>query len=124
MTIGNGLGLTLDPDSDIAPYEQVRRGVIELVNTGSLLAGSRLPTVRALAQELSLAPNTVARSYRELEAEDVIETRGRQGSFIKAHSDSTLQRAALLTVEHVAALRQLRVDDSHIKSLLDQALRR
>ncbi|WP_207843308.1 GntR family transcriptional regulator [Williamsia soli] len=120
----DGIGLQLDPDSDVAPYEQVRRGVIELVNSGRLLAGSRIPTVRALAQELSLAPNTVARSYRELEAEDVIETRGRQGSFIKAHADSALQRAALLTVEHVAALRQLRVDDGHIKSLLDQALRR
>lgn len=118
------IGLHIDPDSDVAPYEQIRRGVIELVTSGELLAGSRIPTVRALAQELSLAPNTVARSYRELEAEDVIETRGRQGSFVKAHADSNLQRAAQLTVEHVAALRQLRVDDGHIKSLLDQALRR
>lgn len=118
------IGLHIDPNSDIAPYEQIRRGVIELITSGELLAGSRIPTVRALAQELSLAPNTVARSYRELEAEDVIETRGRQGSFVKANADSTLQRAAQLTVEHVAALRQLRVGDDHIRSLLERALRR
>jgi DNA-binding transcriptional regulator YhcF (GntR family) len=117
------IGLTVDPDSDVAPYEQVRRGFIELINSGELLAGSRIPTVRALAQELSLAPNTVARSYRELEAEDVIETRGRQGSFVKAHADSNLQRAAQLTVEHVAALRQLRVEDTQIEALIKQALR-
>lgn len=117
-------GLRIDANSDIAPYEQIRRGVIELITSGELLAGSRIPTVRALAQELSLAPNTVARSYRELEAEDVIETRGRQGSFVKAHADSTRQRAAQLTVEHVAALRQLRVGDDHIRALLDRALRR
>ncbi|WP_235189678.1 GntR family transcriptional regulator [Williamsia sp. D3] len=84
MTHRRGAGmieLSIDPESDVAPYEQVRRGIIELVNSGRLLAGSRIPTVRALAEELDLAPNTVARSYRELEAEDVIETRGRQGSF-------------------------------------------
>lgn len=115
--------LSIDPESDVAPYEQVRRGIIELVNSGRLLAGSRIPTVRALAEELDLAPNTVARSYRELEAEDVIETRGRQGSFVKAHADSSVQRAAQLTVEHVAALRQFRVDDTQIEALLKQALR-
>jgi DNA-binding transcriptional regulator YhcF (GntR family) len=117
------IGLTVDPDSDVAPYEQVRRGIIEQVNSGQLLAGSRIPTVRALAEQLGLAPNTVARSYRELEADDVIETRGRQGSFVKAHADSSVQRAAQLTVEHVAALRQLRVEDTQIEALLKQALR-
>lgn len=124
MAAEQSIGLHIDPDSDVAPFEQIRRGVIELVTSGELMAGSRIPTVRALAQELSLAPNTVARSYRELEAEDVIETRGRQGSYIKADADSALQRAALLTVEHVAALRQLRVDDEQIRTLLNQALRK
>jgi DNA-binding transcriptional regulator YhcF (GntR family) len=118
------IDITIDPDSDVAPYEQVRRGVIELVNSGELLAGSRIPTVRALASVLDLAPNTVARSYRELEAEDIIETRGRKGSFVKAHADSTLQRAGELTVEHVSALRQLGIDDDRIRLLLDTALRR
>ncbi|HEY9312883.1 GntR family transcriptional regulator [Williamsia sp.] len=118
------IALVIDPNSDVPPYEQVRRGVIELVNSGELLAGSRIPTVRALASALDLAPNTVARSYRELETEDIIETRGRKGSFVKAHAESTLQRAGELTVEHVSALRQLGVDDDRIKTLLDKALRR
>jgi len=118
------IDITIDPDSDVAPYEQVRRGVIELVSSGELLAGSRIPTVRALAAVLDLAPNTVARSYRELEAEDIIETRGRKGSFVKAHADSTLQRAGELTVEHVSALRQLGIDDDRIRLLLETALRR
>ncbi len=124
MAADISIALTIDPDSDVAPYEQVRRGVIQLVNSGELLAGSRIPTVRALASALDLAPNTVARSYRELEAEDIIETRGRKGSFVKAHPESTLQRAGELTVEYVSALRQLGVDDDRIKSLLDKALRR
>ena len=44
--------------------------------------GHRLPTVRALAQELGIANNTVARAYRELEVAGAIETRGRAGSFV------------------------------------------
>jgi DNA-binding transcriptional regulator YhcF (GntR family) len=59
--------------------------------------GSKLPTVRALADELGLAVNTVAKAYRELEAEGVIETRGRAGSFVALSGDAAeraLQEAA------------------------------
>ncbi|MCS5717500.1 GntR family transcriptional regulator [Herbiconiux sp. CPCC 205763] len=56
----------------------------DAVASGELAAGVRLPTVRALAAELGLAVNTVARSYRELETDALIETRGRLGSFVAA----------------------------------------
>ncbi|WP_045821961.1 GntR family transcriptional regulator [Williamsia herbipolensis] len=114
--------ITIDPGSAVAPYEQVRMRIIELVGSGDLLVGTRLPTVRALADQLSIAPNTVARAYRELESAGVIETRGRNGSFIRARSDSATQRAQRLTVSHVAALRALGVDDAAIASMLRTAL--
>ena len=50
--------------------------------TGELAAGQKLPTVRQLASDLGLAPNTVARAYRELEADRVINTQGRRGTFV------------------------------------------
>jgi DNA-binding transcriptional regulator YhcF (GntR family) len=50
--------------------------------TGELAAGQKLPTVRQLASDLGLAPNTVARTYRELEADGVITTHGRRGTFV------------------------------------------
>ena len=81
----------LDPGSSVPPYDQVRRQVTELVRSGSLAPGDRLPTVRALAAELGLAVNTVARAYRELEASGVIETRGRSGSFV---TGDDVQRSA------------------------------
>ncbi|MCH5641949.1 MULTISPECIES: GntR family transcriptional regulator [unclassified Gordonia (in: high G+C Gram-positive bacteria)] len=115
--------LAIDPSSDRAPFEQVRLGIIELISTGALLAGERLPTVRALATDLNLASNTVARSYRELEAADVIETRGRQGSFVKAGRSTTLDAAARATVEHVTSLRELGVDDETIVSLVQRVVR-
>ncbi|MGV9480104.1 GntR family transcriptional regulator [Gordonia aichiensis] len=114
--------LRIDPAADRAPFEQIRVGVIDLVSRGELLVGERLPTVRALAADLDLAPNTVARSYRELEAAGIIETRGRRGSFIRAGSNTTLDDAQRATVEHVAALRAMGIDDATIVNLVRRSV--
>lgn len=74
--------LRIDPGSDIPPYEQVRTQVASMVATGVLVSGQKLPTVRRLAGDLGLAANTVARAYRELEADGVIVTQGRRGTFV------------------------------------------
>ena len=74
--------ITLDHRSPVPPYEQVREQIRDRVARGKLAPGTRLPTVRGLATDLGLAPNTVARAYRELEALGVIETRGRAGSVV------------------------------------------
>jgi DNA-binding transcriptional regulator YhcF (GntR family) len=76
--------LVIDPDSGVAPYEQLRTQVEAAVRSGALQPGTRLPTVRRLADDLGIAPNTVARSYRELERDGIIQTRGRNGSVIAA----------------------------------------
>ncbi|KRF35232.1 GntR family transcriptional regulator [Nocardioides sp. Soil805] len=70
----------LDPQSATPPYEQVRVQVAARITDGRLPAGSRLPTVRALAEELGLAVNTVARVYKELEADGLVATEGRRGT--------------------------------------------
>lgn len=116
-----GESLTIDPDGG-PPFEQVRSGIVELIRRGDLLVGQRIPTVRRLAADLDLAPNTVAKSYRELESAGVIETRGRHGSFIKAGQDTARDRAQQATVDHVAALRQLGVDDDTIVALVRQVV--
>lgn len=85
--------ITVDPKSPTPPFEQLRAQVAEQVRGGALAAGSRLPTVRRLAEDLGIAPNTVARAYRELEADGFIETRGRNGSFVRAQGDAAHQQA-------------------------------
>lgn len=75
-----------------------------------LPAGTKLPTVRALADQLGLAVNTVAKAYRELEAAGVLETRGRAGSFIALSADAaerSLQEAAAV---YAARARELGID--------------
>lgn len=86
---GDTVILTLDPSSDLPPFEQLRVQVIDAVMSGRLGAGAKLPTVRRLADELGIAANTVARSYRELERAGYIETRGRNGSTVAARNTAS-----------------------------------
>ena len=72
----------VDPDSPVPPFEQLRARLAQLIAAGQLAPGTRLPTVRQLAGDLGLAANTVARTYRALEADQLIDTRGRHGSFV------------------------------------------
>ncbi|GAA3070557.1 hypothetical protein GCM10020000_63850 [Streptomyces olivoverticillatus] len=78
------LQMTVDPDAAEPPYEQIRARIAERARSGALPVGYKLPTVRGFAEELGLAANTVAKAYRALEADGVIETRGRNGTFIAA----------------------------------------
>ena len=73
-----------DPSLPEPPYEQLRAQVASRVASGELEAGTKLPTVRGLAAELGLAVHTVARAYRELEADGVVVTEGRRGTFVAA----------------------------------------
>jgi len=93
------LVLILDPGSTVPPYEQLRSAVAGRVADGTLVAGTRLPTVRALAADLGLAVNTVAKAYRALESDGVIETRGRAGTYVA----STALAGLSAEVEQLAA---------------------
>lgn len=80
--------VTVDAASSTPPFEQIRAQFAARIAAGELVAGTRLPTVRGLAGELGVAVNTVARSYRDLEAAGLIETRGRAGSVVTAGGDT------------------------------------
>jgi DNA-binding transcriptional regulator YhcF (GntR family) len=98
MNDDDDLGIRLDGDSAVPPYEQVRLRIAELAATGQLAAGAKLPPVRALAARLGLAVNTVARAYRELEQAGLLETKGRAGTVVTARAART--PADLLTAAH------------------------
>jgi len=115
--------LTIDPQSATAPYEQLRSQLIAQVRDGSLLAGTRLPTVRSLAGDLGIAPNTVARAYRELEADGFIETRGRNGSFVNARDDSATTQAQLAARAFADRIAQLGVSADDALDIVTAALR-
>ena len=101
--------ITLDPRSAVPPFEQLRVQLVEQIRSGELAAGARLPTVRRLAEDLGIAPNTVARTYRELESDGVIETRGRHGSFVTTSGDAAEQQGRRAATEFAERIRQLGV---------------
>lgn len=98
--------LIIDPASQVPPYEQLRRQVVEQIATGELAVGSRLPAVRRLAGDLGLAPNTVARAYRELESQGYVRTAGRNGTLVadQTADGEVAQRALELTVDYVRSM--------------------
>lgn len=74
--------IRLDSSSNIPLAEQLRARLEGLILSGSVGPGERVPTVRALARSLDLAPGTVAKAYRILESEGLLVGRGRLGTFV------------------------------------------
>lgn len=72
----------LDPQSGVPVYRQIIDQVAGGLASGSLAVGDQLPTVRQLAVDLAINPNTVIRAYRELEIRGVLETQQGTGTFI------------------------------------------
>lgn len=112
----------VDPSETAPVFEQLRRQVIEAVRDGRLAAGTKLDTVRGLAEELGIAPNTVAKAYRLLEADEVIETRGRAGTFIAAHGDPTTRQAQLAAAAYAERIRELGITQDEALALVRAAL--
>ena len=77
-------------------YEQVRDGLRKLMVTGMLRAGDKLPSVRALAVELAINPNTIQRAYTQLEAEGYILSVPGKGTFVAELQDQNALRRAEL----------------------------
>ncbi|MBE3075122.1 MAG: GntR family transcriptional regulator [Actinobacteria bacterium] len=122
----NTFHLTIDAGSATAPFEQVRTQIAAAVASGQLSAGTKLPTVRQLAADLGLAANTVARAYRELEADAVIATHGRRGTFVRSevvdqpsvHS-SAADTARAAAADYVHTVRRLGLNSQEAARLVE-----
>lgn len=114
--------ITIDPASSTAPFEQLRTQLAEQIRSGELVAGTRLPTVRRMADDLGIAPNTVARAYRELEQEGLVETRGRNGTVVAWSPDDGERQLQQAAAGFAARVRALGVDPGVARRMIEQAL--
>lgn len=117
------LRITVVADAAAAPFEQVREQIADQARTGRLPVGHKLPTVRGLAEELGLAANTVAKAYRALEADGVVETRGRHGTFVAAAGDAAERQAAAAAADFAQRAHRLGLDRAAALAAVQEALR-
>ncbi|WP_303324523.1 GntR family transcriptional regulator [Actinomyces radicidentis] len=120
------LSITLDSEDPTPPYEQLRRQLATLIESGALDAGARLPPVRQLAGDLRIAPGTVARTYKELEAAGLVRTRRGAGTTVapgrRVPGRARTQAIADAAAQMVAAARRLGADDAEIRDAVAAAL--
>jgi DNA-binding transcriptional regulator YhcF (GntR family) len=110
----------VDPHAAKPLFDQLRTQIIDGIRDGKLSPGTRLPTVRELAAKLSLAVNTVARAYRELESAGVLETRGRFGTFV-ARIDPADTAMATAAHTFASAARALGIDKAEAMRYVEAA---
>lgn len=114
----------IDLRSPVPPFEQIRARIADLVAAGELPAGTRLPSVRALAGDLGIAPNTVVRAYRELEADGVVRTARGKGTVVADAPPAPDDAAVGAAVERAVALaRAAGWDAARLRRAVDDAQR-
>jgi DNA-binding transcriptional regulator YhcF (GntR family) len=115
--------IVVDVNAAEPPYEQVRSQLAGLITSGHLLPGDRLPTVRALAADLGLAANTVARAFKELEATGLVQTRRRTGTMVATGQHTADTAVTALATKFAAAARTAGLADTQALDLVRTALR-
>ena len=103
------MDIRIDLDSAVPIYQQIVHSIKHQVATGRLKPGEQLPTVRELAAELRINPNTVARAYDQLDSDSVISTQQGRGTYVRERPDQ----------EHLTRIRQ-----EQLKALMDGAVSR
>jgi DNA-binding transcriptional regulator YhcF (GntR family) len=116
--------LTLDTDSPVPPFEQVRAQLAAGIENGKLQPSVRLPTVRKVAADLGLAVNTVAKAYRQLELAGLIETRGRLGTFVARPPSARRASATQAAQEFMKKMRELGIGNAEALAILHREVDR
>lgn len=98
--------LTLDYQSRLPIYEQLYQGVVRLVALGVMQPNEQLPTVRALAQDLGVNPNTVSKAYQMLERDGITYSVTGRGSFISPSMSALDQKRAMAQDKLTTALNE------------------
>lgn len=117
--------LDIDPRRAIPIWKQIETGVRRLVAAGRLPAETALPSVRELAAELRVNPATVAKAYRRLVDDGVLEVRRGEGTFVSQRSARDLRsdrtrQLEVATAQFVGAVRDLGVDREEMLRVLER----
>ena len=115
----------LNPSSGIPLYLQLIEQVKHAVETGALREGDQLPTIRRLAEDLVMNPNTVVRAYRELEHEGVVELKHGSGAFIKESAGGracVMRKAQTVVQSAIERLASLGLTEDELRRVFENEL--
>ena len=115
----------VSPDDGLPVYKQIFNQVKYLVASGVLAPGEELPPIRALAEQLVINPNTVARAYRELEHAGIVFKRGTAGTYVSDAPSPFARRERLRVLRQridalLADARHMGVEVEELKKLIDE----
>ncbi len=115
---------SVDPMNKSPIYKQIIDQVLLLLSSGILRKDDQLPSIRDLASELGINPNTVARAYRELEAMEIIVSIPKKGSFIsKSNLDSEIRKQALVSLTAwVEKFTKFGLDEDNLKDIFKEVV--
>jgi GntR family transcriptional regulator len=117
-----------NPSLGVPIYLQLMEQVKHAIETGALRPGDQLPGIRPLAEELVMNPNTVAKAYRELEHEGIIELRHGAGAFVSAQARGRkpaadrVRSAQPIVAAAIDKLRERGLSDEEIRRLFEAEL--
>lgn len=115
----------LSNSSGIPVYLQLMQQIRHGIDTGALQAGEKLPTIRRLAEELVINPNTVVRAYRELQHEGVVELRQGSGAYVARsviERSRVMAKAIRLVGPVIQRLRELGLSEEDIRRIVESEL--
>jgi GntR family transcriptional regulator len=117
--------LRLNPSSGVPVYLQIIEQVKHAIATGTVNAGEQLPSVRQMAEHLLVNPNTVARAYRDLEQEGIIELKHGSGAFISesiAPPSKSMHKAQTVVKSAIEQLASFGLAEEEIRRLIENEL--
>jgi GntR family transcriptional regulator len=126
---GEQMEITIDIDNPVPQFEQLIEQVKAAVTSGVLKPGDALPSIRQLANDLGLNSKTVAKAYKLLERDSIIEAKGYRGTYVhpraKANCKFNLQEwTQRKLAETIGELREAGVTDSEIRNAFANAISR
>ncbi len=118
--------LRISPSSGVPIYLQLMEQIKHAVDTGAVRSGEQLPTIRKVAEELAMNPNTVARAYRELEREGVIAVRHGSGAYITETAtrakSSAIQLTGKVLREAIRKSKTLGLSEAEVRRVFENEL--
>ena len=121
--------IRIDADNGLAIYDQVVRQIKYAIADGAIREGELVPSVRELARDLAINPNTVARAYQQLQANNVLETVRGTGLAVKKTATSRCKKERSSLIQQrirdvLAEAKQSKLEYTEIESMIEQELNR